>query len=158
MAIGRLSNFCFMKILLVDDSRTTRRVIANLLFSIGLTDVHQAENGKNALTKLKNAGNFELLITDWNMPEMNGLDLVKAVRSEPALKNIRILMVTAEATRDAVISAVQAGINGYVTKPFSAATLKEKINKIAPPRIAPQKESAPSKPGLSEDLMRIIKN
>lgn len=147
-----------MKILLVDDSGTTRRIITNLLFSIGLTDVHQAENGKNALNKLKNAGNFDLLITDWNMPEMSGLDLVKAIRSDPSLKNIRILMVTAEATRDAVISAAQAGINGYVTKPFTAATLKEKINRIASPRSVPQKEPPASKTGLSEDLIRIIKN
>lgn len=146
-----------MKILVVDDSITTRRVITNLVFSIGFGDVHQAENGKYALAKLKSAGNFDLLITDWNMPEMNGLELVKAVRNDPELKNIGILMITAEATRDAVISAAQAGINGYVAKPFSAATLKEKISKIFPGDSRLKKESDSSKSNLNEDLLRIIK-
>lgn len=119
-----------MKILVVDDSQAVRRVIVNLLFSIGFSDVLQAEDGKIALNKLKTTKDIGLLITDWNMPSMNGLELVKTVRSDPDLMSISILMVTAEATREAVTSAVQAGINGYIVKPFSAATLKEKIEKI----------------------------
>jgi len=98
-----------MKILVVDDSQAVRRVIVNLLFGIGYGDVIQAEDGKMALAKLKAAKDIGLLITDWNMPSMNGLELVKAVRSDPDLKDLSILMVTAEATREAVTSAAQAG-------------------------------------------------
>ncbi|AEG01908.1 response regulator [Methylomonas methanica] len=146
-----------MKILVADDSGTTRKVIVGLLFSLGFSDVHQAENGSQALNKLKSAHNFDLLITDWNMPEMNGLELVTNVRSTPELKDIRILMVTAEATRDAVITAAKAGINGYIMKPFSAATLKEKITKIVPAPIIAKKETTSSTSKLNEDLLRIIK-
>ena len=100
------------------------------LFSIGYGDVIQAEDGKMALSKLKGAKDIGLLVTDWNKPSMNGLELVKTVRSDPDLKDLSIVMLTAEATREAVTSAAQAGVNGYIVKPFTAATLKEKIEKI----------------------------
>ena len=145
-----------MKILVVDDSSTTRRLITGLLFNIGFSDVHQAADGRQGLAKLKSASNFDLLVTDWNMPEMNGLELVKAVRSDPELKDIRILMVTAEATRDAVMAAAKAGINGYITKPFNAATLKDKIGKIFPNSDI-KEEGSSLKVGLNSDLLRLIK-
>lgn len=119
-----------MKILVVDDLQSVRRVIVNLLFSIGFTDIHQAADGKAALAKIESGAHFDLLITDWNMPVMTGMELVKAVRSQPQLQQMKILMITAEAKREGIVMAAQAGINGYILKPFSAATLKEKIEKI----------------------------
>jgi len=118
-----------IKILVVDDFSTMRRIIKNLLRDLGFTNVDEADDGKTALPILKQ-GHIDFLITDWNMPEMTGIDLLKAVRADPALASIPVLMVTAEAKREQIIAAAQAGVNGYIVKPFTAAVLKEKIDKI----------------------------
>ncbi len=118
-----------MKILIVDDFSTMRRIIKNLLRDLGFTNTAEADDGTSALPMLKN-GNFDFLVTDWNMPGMTGIDLLKACRADEHLKNLPILMVTAEAKRDQIVAAAQAGVNGYVVKPFTAAALEEKINKI----------------------------
>lgn len=118
-----------MKILVVDDFSTMRRIIKNLLRDLGLNNVTEADDGQTALPKLK-AGDFDFLITDWNMPGMTGIDLLKAVRADPKLSSLPVLMVTAEAKREQIIEAAQAGVNGYIIKPFTAATLKEKLDKI----------------------------
>ncbi len=118
-----------MKILVVDDFSTMRRLVKNLLHELGYTDVTEADDGASALPMLKK-GAFEFLITDWNMPGMAGLDLLKAVRADAKLAKLPVLMLTAEAKREQIIEAAQAGVSGYVIKPFTAATLKEKIDKI----------------------------
>ena len=118
-----------MKILIVDDFSTMRRIIKNLLRDLGFTNTAEADDGATALPMLQN-GNFDFLVTDWNMPGMTGIDLLKAVRSDGKLKDLPVLMVTAEAKRDQIVEAAQAGVNGYVVKPFTAAVLKEKIEKI----------------------------
>ena len=118
-----------MKILVVDDFSTMRRIVKGLLAELGYTDVTEADDGNTALPLLK-AGGFDFLITDWNMPGMPGLDLLKAVRSDANLAKLPVLMLTAEAKREQIIEAAQAGVSGYVIKPFTAQTLKEKIDKI----------------------------
>lgn len=118
-----------MKILVVDDFSTMRRIIKNLLRDLGFNNTHEADDGTTALPLLKSGG-FDFLITDWNMPGMQGIDLLREVRADPALASMPVLMVTAESKRDQIIAAAQAGVNGYVVKPFTAATLEEKINKI----------------------------
>lgn len=118
-----------MKILVVDDFSTMRRILKNILRQIGYQEIEEAEDGQAALTKLK-VEKFDFVVTDWNMPNMTGLDLLKAMRAEPALKDVPVLMVTAEAQQDNVVQAVQAGVNNYIVKPFTAETLKEKIDKI----------------------------
>jgi len=118
-----------IKILVVDDFSTMRRIIKNLLRDLGFTNVDEADDGRTALPILKQ-GRIEFLITDWNMPGMTGIDLLKEVRSDPELAHIPVLMVTAEAKREQIIAAAQAGVNGYVIKPFTAVVLKEKIEKI----------------------------
>ncbi|MBY4675963.1 chemotaxis response regulator CheY [Marinobacterium arenosum] len=118
-----------IKILVVDDFSTMRRIIKNLLRDLGLTNVQEADDGQTALPILK-AGGIDFLITDWNMPGMTGIDLLKHVRADANLAHIPVLMVTAEAKREQIIAAAQAGVNGYVVKPFTAAVLKEKIDKI----------------------------
>ncbi|BCG63013.1 MAG: two-component system, chemotaxis family, chemotaxis protein CheY [Methyloprofundus sp.] len=118
-----------MKILVVDDFSTMRRIVKNLLRDLGFTNTFEADDGKTALPMLQGGG-FDFLVTDWNMPGMTGIDLLKAVRSDPNLVNLPVLMVTAEAKREQIILAAQTGVNGYVIKPFTAATLKEKIEKI----------------------------
>lgn len=118
-----------IKILVVDDFSTMRRIIKNLLRDLGFTNIVEADDGKTALPILQ-SGNIEFLVTDWNMPIMTGIDLLKTVRADPNLKHIPVLMVTAEAKRDQIVEAAQAGVNGYVIKPFTAAVLKEKIDKI----------------------------
>ena len=118
-----------MKILVVDDFSTMRRIIKNLLRDLGYTNTAEADDGKTALPMLQSGG-FDFLVTDWNMPGMNGIDLLKAVRADEKLKSLPILMITAEANRDQIIEAAQSGVNGYVVKPFTAAVLKEKIEKI----------------------------
>ncbi len=118
-----------MKILVVDDFSTMRRIVKNLLRQIGYENVEEAEDGAQAYSRLQNGG-FGLVISDWNMPNMNGLDLLKKVRSDPDLKEIPILMVTAEAEKERVIAAIQAGVNNYVVKPFTGEILKEKIENI----------------------------
>ncbi len=118
-----------MKILVVDDFSTMRRIVKNLLRDLGFANTFEADDGKTALPMLQ-SGNFDFLVTDWNMPGMTGIDLLKAVRSDPKLVNLPVLMVTAEAKREQIILAAQTGVNGYVIKPFTAATLKEKIERI----------------------------
>ncbi len=118
-----------MKILIVDDFSTMRRIIKNLLRDLGFTNTAEADDGATALPMLK-SGNFDFLVTDWNMPIMSGLDLLREVRADANLKHLPVLMVTAEAKRDQIIAAAQAGVNGYVVKPFTAQALKDKIEKI----------------------------
>lgn len=118
-----------MKILIVDDFSTMRRIIKNLLRDLGFTNTQEADDGATALPMLK-AGEFDFLVTDWNMPGMTGIELLKHVRADEKLVSLPVLMVTAEAKRDQIIEAAQAGVNGYVVKPFTAQVLKEKIDKI----------------------------
>jgi two-component system chemotaxis response regulator CheY len=118
-----------MKFLVVDDYSTMRRIVKNLLHDLGYANVTEADDGNTALPLLQTGG-FDFLITDWNMPGMPGLDLLKAVRANEKLKTMPVLMLTAEAKREQIVEAAQAGVNGYVIKPFTAATLKEKIDKI----------------------------
>ena len=118
-----------MKILIVDDFSTMRRIIKNLLRELGFNNTMEADDGSTALPMLK-SGNFDFLVTDWNMPNMEGIELLRQVRADPALKSLPVLMVTAEAKRDQIVEAAQAGVNGYIVKPFTAETLKEKIDKI----------------------------
>lgn len=118
-----------MKILIVDDFSTMRRIIKNLLRDLGFNNTSEADDGNTALPMLQ-SGNFDFLVTDWNMPGMQGIDLLRAVRGDPKLAKLPVLMVTAEAKRDQIVEAAQAGVNGYVVKPFTAVTLKEKIDKI----------------------------
>lgn len=118
-----------MKILIVDDFSTMRGIIKNLLRDIGYTNVAEADDGKTALPILQNGG-IDFLVTDWNMPGMNGIDLVRAVRDDARFAKLPVLMVTAESKREQIVEAAQAGINGYIVKPFTANTLKEKIDKI----------------------------
>lgn len=118
-----------LKFLIVDDFSTMRRIVKNLLHDLGYSNVTEADDGKTALPMLQ-AGNFDFLITDWNMPGMPGIELLKAVRADARLARLPVLMLTAEAKREQIIEAAQAGVNGYVIKPFTAATLKEKLDKI----------------------------
>ncbi|SER61138.1 MULTISPECIES: chemotaxis response regulator CheY [Halopseudomonas] len=118
-----------MKILIVDDFSTMRRIIKNLLRDLGFTNTAEADDGTTALPMLQ-SGSFDFLVTDWNMPGMSGIDLLRAVRADERLKHLPVLMVTAEAKRDQIIEAAQAGVNGYVVKPFTAQALKEKIEKV----------------------------
>jgi two-component system chemotaxis response regulator CheY len=118
-----------MKILVVDDFSTMRRIIKNLLRDLGFTNTQEADDGLTALPMLK-SGDFDFLVTDWNMPGMQGIDLLKEVRADEKLKALPVLMVTAESKREQIIEAAQAGVNGYIVKPFTAGTLNEKLNKI----------------------------
>jgi len=118
-----------MKILIVDDFSTMRRIIKNLLRDLGFNNTEEADDGNTALPMLKKGG-FDFLITDWNMPGMTGIDLLKNVRSDPQLAKLPVLMVTAEQKREQIVEAAEAGVNGYVVKPFTAQVLKEKIDKI----------------------------
>lgn len=118
-----------MKILVVDDFSTMRRIIKNILREIGYSNVEEADDGSTALEKLKGGG-FDFVVTDWNMPNMPGIELLKAIRLDPVLKETPVLMVTAEAAKENVVTAVQAGVNNYIVKPFTAAALKERIDLI----------------------------
>lgn len=118
-----------LNFLVVDDFTTMRRIVRNLLKELGFTNVDEAEDGQDALTKLQ-AGNFDFVISDWNMPNMDGLDLLKTLRAQERFANLPVLMVTAEAKKENIIAAAQAGASGYVVKPFTAAILEEKLNKI----------------------------
>lgn len=118
-----------LRFLVVDDFSTMRRIVKNFLNDLGYNDVTEADDGNTALPILKQ-GNIDFLVTDWNMPGMPGLDLLKAVRGDARLAKLPVLMLTAEAKREQIIEAAQAGVSGYVIKPFTAATLKEKIDKI----------------------------
>ena len=119
-----------MKILIVDDFSTMRRIIKNLLRDLGFNNTQEADDGSTALPMLQK-GDFDFVVTDWNMPGMQGIDLLKAIRADDSLKHLPVLMVTAEAKREQIIAAAQAGVNGYVVKPFTAATLKEKLDKYS---------------------------
>lgn len=118
-----------MKVLVVDDFSTMRRIVKNLLRDLGFTNIQEADDGSTALPMLKE-GEFDFVVTDWNMPGMQGIDLLKAIRADANLSHIPVLMVTAEAKKEQIVMAAQAGVNGYIVKPFTAATLKTKLDKI----------------------------
>ncbi|WP_158784808.1 chemotaxis response regulator CheY [Pantoea sp. BAV 3049] len=118
-----------MRFLVVDDFNTMRRIVRNLLKELGFNNVEEAEDGVDALTKLR-AGDFDFVISDWNMPNMDGLELLQTIRADGTLGKLPVLMVTAEAKKENIIAAAQAGASGYVVKPFTAATLEEKLGKI----------------------------
>ena len=118
-----------MKFLVVDDFSTMRRIVRNLLKELGFLNVDEAEDGAVALSKLTGEG-CDFVVTDWNMPNMAGLTLLQQIRANPALKHLPVLMITAEAKKENIVAAAQAGASGYIVKPFTAATLSEKLNKI----------------------------
>lgn len=118
-----------MRILVVDDAQTMRRIIVNLLRQLGFTNMVEADDGTTAWERLTQE-NIDFIISDWNMPKMTGIDLLKKVREADKFKTIPFIMVTAEGKRENVIAAVQAGVSNYIVKPFNAATLKEKITKV----------------------------
>ena len=117
------------KILIVDDMQTMRRLLRSALNDLGYTNVVDADGGTSALSLLE-SGDFSLLITDWNMPGMEGIDLLKAVRANDKLKSLPVLMVTAEAKKEQILEAAEAGVNGYVVKPFQPAQLKDKLDRV----------------------------
>jgi two-component system chemotaxis response regulator CheY len=117
------------KFLVVDDFSTMRRIVRNLLKELGFANVQEAEDGVEALNKLRGE-KFDFVVSDWNMPNMTGIELLRAIRADAALKHLPVLMVTAEAKKENIIEAAQAGASGYVVKPFTAATLDEKLKKI----------------------------
>jgi len=118
-----------LKILVVDDFSTMRRIVRNLLKELGYANVDEAEDGVVALQKLASGG-FQFVVTDWNMPNMTGIELLRAIRADASLKHLPVLMITAEAKKENIIEAAQAGASGYIVKPFTAATLEEKLGKI----------------------------
>jgi len=118
-----------MKFLVVDDFSTMRRIVRNLLKELGFTNVDEAEDGQVALQKL-NSLPFDFVVTDWNMPNMDGLALLQHIRASPTLKHLPVLMITAEAKKENIVAAAQAGASGYIVKPFTAATMSEKLDKI----------------------------
>lgn len=118
-----------LRFLVVDDFSTMRRIIKNVLENLGYTDIGEADDGKTALPMLQ-GGRFDFVITDWNMPQMPGLELLKAIRADASLKDLPVLMVTAEAKREQIVEAAQAGVSGYIVKPFTAEVLKQKLEKI----------------------------
>jgi len=118
-----------LRILIVDDFSTMRRIVRNLLSDLGYTNTVEANGGTSALPLLGGDA-VQLVITDWNMPDMSGIELLRAIRKDPATARLPVLMVTAEAKREQIVEAAQAGVNGYIIKPFTAATLKEKIDKV----------------------------
>ncbi len=118
-----------MKMLVVDDFSTMRRIVRNLLKELGFTNIDEAEDGVQALRKLR-AERFDFVVSDWNMPNMTGIELLREIRKDATLKHLPVLMVTAEAKRENIIEAAQAGASGYVVKPFTAVTLDEKLKKI----------------------------
>lgn len=118
-----------MRILVVDDFNTMRRIVKNILKQLGFENVGEAENGQEALNLMKKE-KFDFVVTDWNMPVMNGLDLLKAIKADAALKDIPVMMVTAEAQQQNIVVAVKAGASNYIVKPFTSEVLEEKISKI----------------------------
>ena len=118
-----------LNFLVVDDFSTMRRIVRNLLKELGYNKIEEAEDGVDALEKIR-AGQIDFVVADWNMPNMDGLELLKTIRADDALKHIRVMMVTAEAKKENIIAAAQAGASGYVVKPFTAAILEEKLNKV----------------------------
>ncbi len=118
-----------MKILVVDDMSTMRRIVKNILKQLGFSNMEEAENGQEALAKLR-ADSYGFVVSDWNMPVMPGIDMLRSIRADEKLKHIPVLMVTAEAQKENLIEAIQAGVNNYIVKPFTAETMQEKIGKI----------------------------
>ncbi|RLC23759.1 MAG: response regulator [Deltaproteobacteria bacterium] len=118
-----------MKVLVVDDFATMRRILRNILKQIGFTNINEADDGKSALKMLKKE-RFDLVMCDWNMPEMPGIELLKAIRSDEELKDLPFVMVTAEAQKENILEAVKAGVSNYVVKPFTAETIGEKLEKV----------------------------
>jgi len=118
-----------IKILVVDDFSTMRRIIRNLLRDLGFNNTYEADDGQSALPLVK-SGEYDFLITDWSMPGMNGIDLLKEIRATPEVASLPVLMVTADATREQILAAVEAGVNDFIVKPFTAAVLESKITKI----------------------------
>jgi len=118
-----------MSILIVDDFATMRRILKNILRQIGFSNIMEADDGKSALKALKK-DKFDMILSDWNMPEMSGLELLKAVKADDELKDIPYIMVTAEAQKDNIVEAVKAGVNSYVVKPFTAETVSEKLKQL----------------------------
>jgi two-component system, chemotaxis family, chemotaxis protein CheY len=118
-----------MKILVVDDFPTMRRIVRNLLKELGYSNVDEAEDGQAGLARLR-SGTYDFVISDWNMPNLDGLAMLKQIRADASLAHLPVLMVTAESKKENIIAAAQAGASGYVVKPFTAATLDEKLNKI----------------------------
>ena len=119
-----------MKILIVDDMATMRRIVKNVLNQLGFTNTEEAENGEEALQKLRAGDPFQFVISDWNMPVMTGIDLLRAIKADDALKDIPVLMVTAEAQKENVVQAVHAGVSNYIVKPFTTEALQDNIAKI----------------------------
>ncbi len=119
-----------MKVLVVDDFATMRRIVKNILTQLGFTNIVEADDGSTAIEVLKADNSVDMVISDWNMPKMTGLELLKAVRSDPELANMPFIMVTAEAQQENIIQAVKAKVSQYIVKPFTAETLGEKIDKI----------------------------
>ena len=117
------------RILTVDDMATMRKIIKSLLNQLGYTNIDEAENGKEALAKLKQS-KYDLVLLDWNMPEMDGITLLQEIRKDTHLKDIPVIMVTAEAKKENVLLAIQSGANNYIVKPFTAETLKDKLEKV----------------------------
>jgi len=118
-----------MRVLIVDDFSTMRRIIKNLLADLGFNNTVEADDGNSALVVLRREP-VDLVVTDWNMPGMSGIELLRAIRGDAQLRTLPVLMVTAEAKREQIIDAAQAGVNGYIIKPFTAQTLEEKLAKI----------------------------
>ncbi len=118
-----------MRVLVVDDFSTMRRIVKNTLRQIGFTQIEEAEDGQKAFDRLMSE-KFDFVVSDWNMPNMTGIDLLRKVRAEPQLKHLPFLMVTAEAKQENVVEAIKAGVSNYIVKPFTVATLQEKIAKI----------------------------
>jgi len=120
-----------MNVLVVDDFLTMRRILKNILKQVGFKKMDEAEDGAQALDMIKNADPpFDLIIADWNMPKMTGIELLKAIRADPDLKHLPVIMVTAEAQKSRVLEAVQAGVSNYIVKPFTAETVKGKLEQV----------------------------
>ncbi|MEN9810436.1 MAG: hypothetical protein RLZZ488_2003 [Pseudomonadota bacterium] len=119
-----------LKILVVDDFPTMRKIVRQVLRQLGYNDVQEAEDGESALKILRQKPDIQFVISDWNMPNVTGIELLKSVRADPNLKGLPFLMVTAEADKENIVEAVKSGVSSYIVKPFNAATLKEKIEKI----------------------------
>jgi len=119
-----------ISILVVDDFPTMRKIVRQVLKQLGFLNVHEAEDGEGALAVLRENTHIQFVISDWNMPKMNGIELLRTVRADATLRKIAFLMVTAEADKACIVEAVKSGVNGYIVKPFNAATLKEKMEKI----------------------------
>ncbi len=119
-----------LKILVVDDFPTMRRIVKTLMKQNGFDNFTEAEDGEQAFKMLEAEGDFEMIVSDWNMPHMTGLELLKAVRAHPKFKHLPFLMVTAEAEKENIIEAVKAGVSNYIVKPFTGQALKDKLDKI----------------------------